>query len=437
MHRLSDPATGMPMQTSGHSSGDVLGDARLIADLRSGSGEAYDALVDRHRHAAQLVAVELVGPDRAERAVDLALQAVLTTLLTGGGPELALRPYLLAAVVGAATSATPFVAPHDANDIWRDGSGIGSATARLPEHWQLLLWHLDVEGERPVQVGPLLGVPTSDVPDLLERARAALFAAHSGVPSTQPLGAIVLGEAAERYLAGRRLYRAPLVRRSFVTVARVPAARTAAAVTAVALIGAGAVTAAFGAAPASTPAPTGTAAHSSTVPIIPAPSDSTSAPAPADTGSDVVGDDTSPGASGSATATAKPSKKSPKSKPGGFVTGTAPSNPSTSAPTSADVGIAARAGDSSVSWTVSGLPAGASTVVTIAAESGITLRPDGDDCTGTGTARVTCTVTAGEPGGSFSVTDLTLGNGDVSLSVQPVSGLDDPEPGNNDSTVSP
>ena len=48
----------------------------------------------------------------------------------------------------------------------------------LPERWQLVLWHLEVEGQQPAEVAPLLGVKANAVSALAYRAREGLRAAY-------------------------------------------------------------------------------------------------------------------------------------------------------------------------------------------------------------------------------------------------------------------
>ena len=48
------------------------------------------------------------------------------------------------------------------------------AFASLPERWQLVLWHTEVEGQRPAEVAPLLGLTPNAVSQLAHRAREGL-----------------------------------------------------------------------------------------------------------------------------------------------------------------------------------------------------------------------------------------------------------------------
>jgi len=54
----------------------------------------------------------------------------------------------------------------------------GQAFGSLPERWQLVLWHTEVEGETPARVAPLLGVEPGAVAALAYRAREGLKQAY-------------------------------------------------------------------------------------------------------------------------------------------------------------------------------------------------------------------------------------------------------------------
>jgi hypothetical protein len=49
---------------------------------------------------------------------------------------------------------------------------------RLPERWQMVLWHTEIEGETPAEVAPLLGVSPNGVSALAYRAREGLKQAY-------------------------------------------------------------------------------------------------------------------------------------------------------------------------------------------------------------------------------------------------------------------
>jgi RNA polymerase sigma factor (sigma-70 family) len=171
-----------------------LSDAELISSVRGGDVSAYGDLFARHRDAATRLARQLVpGPD-ADDLVSEAFAKVLNVLLAGGGPDVAFRAYLLTSVrrlhvdkIRATTRATPtddltpFEDPEPATDTviaGFEGGAAAKAFASLPERWQLVLWHLEVEGQKPADVAPLLGMTPNSVSALAYRAREGLRQAY-------------------------------------------------------------------------------------------------------------------------------------------------------------------------------------------------------------------------------------------------------------------
>jgi RNA polymerase sigma factor (sigma-70 family) len=171
-----------------------LSDAELILSVRGGDVSAYGDLFARHRDAATRLARQLVpGPD-ADDLVSEAFAKVLNVLLAGGGPDVAFRAYLLTAVrrlnvdkFRATSRATPTddLTPYENPEPFADtviagfeGGAAAKAYASLPERWQLVLWHLEVEGQKPAEVAPLLGMSANSVSALAYRAREGLRQAY-------------------------------------------------------------------------------------------------------------------------------------------------------------------------------------------------------------------------------------------------------------------
>ena len=171
-----------------------LSDAELISSVRGGDVSAYGDLFARHRDAATRLARQLVpGPD-ADDLVSEAFAKVLNVLLAGGGPDVAFRAYLLTAVrrlhvdkIRATSRATPTddLTPYEDPEPFADtviagfeGGAAAKAFASLPERWQLVLWHLEVEGQKPADVAPLLGMTPNSVSALAYRAREGLRQAY-------------------------------------------------------------------------------------------------------------------------------------------------------------------------------------------------------------------------------------------------------------------
>ncbi|MBV9829998.1 MAG: sigma-70 family RNA polymerase sigma factor, partial [Marmoricola sp.] len=165
-------------------------DPELITRVREGDVAAYGALFSRHVDSAKRLARTLVsGPD-ADDLVSEAFVKVLNVLLAGGGPDVAFRAYLLTAVrrlhvdkVRSTQRATPTddLTPYDRGVPFTDtavagfeGSAAAKAFASLPERWQLVLWHLEVENQKPAEIAPLLGMSPNSVSALAYRAREGL-----------------------------------------------------------------------------------------------------------------------------------------------------------------------------------------------------------------------------------------------------------------------
>ncbi|KQV73761.1 hypothetical protein ASC61_01320 [Aeromicrobium sp. Root344] len=169
-------------------------DARLIAAVRDGDTEAYGELFGRHRDAATRLASQLVpGPD-ADDLVAESFTRVLALLQAGKGPDEFFRAYLLTAIRRLHVDrgrrqkrvrttdndadldrAVAFVDPAEMR--FEQGAAAAAFTA-LPERWQLVLWHLDVEGQKPADIAPLLGMSPNSVSALAYRAREGLRQAY-------------------------------------------------------------------------------------------------------------------------------------------------------------------------------------------------------------------------------------------------------------------
>ncbi len=169
---------------------DLPSDAELISSVRGGDVAAYGELFSRHRDAAHRLARQLVrGPDSDDLVAE-AFAKVLTVLQGGGGPDVAFRAYLLTAVrrlhvdrvrLAQRLQTTDDMTPFDPGVPFRDTAVAGfesgaaaRAFASLPERWQLVLWHLEVEGQKPADVAPLLGMSANSVSALAYRAREGL-----------------------------------------------------------------------------------------------------------------------------------------------------------------------------------------------------------------------------------------------------------------------
>ena len=132
---------------------------------------AYGQLWARHAGAARNLARQLTRSDAdADDLVAEALARILDVLQSGRGPDTAFRAYLLTTVRNTfydkarrdrrvTTSAD--MAAHDRGVPFDDlvvsaleASMAARAFADLPERWQMVLWHTEVEGAEPSDVAP-------------------------------------------------------------------------------------------------------------------------------------------------------------------------------------------------------------------------------------------------------------------------------------------
>jgi RNA polymerase sigma factor (sigma-70 family) len=169
-------------------------DGELISAVRGGDVDAYGELFARHVEAARRLARQLVSAGDAEDLVSEAFAKVLVVLQRGGGPDLAFRAYLLTAVrrlqvdrfrSTARLQTTGDLTPFDPGVPFRDtavegfeSAAAARAFASLPERWQLVLWHTEVEGQKPAEVALLLGMTANSVSALAYRAREGLRQAY-------------------------------------------------------------------------------------------------------------------------------------------------------------------------------------------------------------------------------------------------------------------
>ncbi len=165
-------------------------DDALISAVRDGDVDAYAVLYLRHVAAARRLARQLASPTEAEDLVAEAFSRVLAALRDGGGPDLAFRAYLLTAIRRLQVDRLRRLARVVPTDDQRvldlplpftdvalqsfDNVTAVRAFASLPERWQVVLWHTEVEQESPADLAPLLGLSANSVAALAYRAREGL-----------------------------------------------------------------------------------------------------------------------------------------------------------------------------------------------------------------------------------------------------------------------
>lgn len=173
---------------------DELDDSQLISMAREGSQEAYAALYTRYSYAARRLARHLGQGEDSDDVVSEAFAQVLDLVRRGKGPDRAFRAYLFTTIrheSGRRAKARQRVMPTDDEAKidtavpFGDGqldqfekTAVRAAYESLPDRWRTVLWHLDVEGRKPHELGPLLDLSPNSVSALVYRARSGLREAY-------------------------------------------------------------------------------------------------------------------------------------------------------------------------------------------------------------------------------------------------------------------
>ncbi|MET0788919.1 MAG: sigma-70 family RNA polymerase sigma factor [Cellulomonas sp.] len=187
------------MSASAQLDGGVTGDAELIAAARSGDAASLGALYERHSGAAWVVARQYTdSPADADDVVADSFAAVFGALQRGNGPESAFRAYLFTVVRRVAAlrrEKARRVQPTDDIAVLEAGTALAGtaedpalagfergvvarAFHSLPERWQAVLWHTEVEGLTPAEIAPILGLTANGTAALAYRAREGLRQAY-------------------------------------------------------------------------------------------------------------------------------------------------------------------------------------------------------------------------------------------------------------------
>ncbi|MEU1043077.1 sigma-70 family RNA polymerase sigma factor [Streptomyces sp. NPDC005907] len=205
----SDPATSGPGASGPVTSDPPSSDADLIARMRAGDDTAYEALYRRHAGAVRRYARTCCRDGHT--ADDLTAEVfarVLQAVRGGSGPQHAVRAYLLTtvrrvaahwtktakreqlvddfAVFAAQAERSPEVSGDDTLDLGADVLAMREAEQSmavrafrsLPERWQAVLWHTEVEDESPSEVATLFGLDANGTRVLASRAREGLRQAY-------------------------------------------------------------------------------------------------------------------------------------------------------------------------------------------------------------------------------------------------------------------
>jgi RNA polymerase sigma factor (sigma-70 family) len=174
-------------------------DTRLVEAVRAGDQDAFGVLYGRNRepglrHARRL----LSSVQDAEDVLHEAFTKTVNAIRNGAGPKDGFTPYLMTAIRSVANTyhrkraLEPPAGDDDLDFCFGpledpaldralaalEHDRIAEAMRSLPERWRLVLWHAEVAGMKPRDLGPLLGVAPNAASALLIRARTGLKAAY-------------------------------------------------------------------------------------------------------------------------------------------------------------------------------------------------------------------------------------------------------------------
>ncbi|MFG3124078.1 sigma-70 family RNA polymerase sigma factor [Streptomyces sp. NPDC048201] len=190
-------------------------DGELIERMRAGDDSAYEELYRRHADAVRRYARTCCRDGHT--ADDLTAEVfarMLQAVRGGSGPEYAVRAYLLTSVrrvaahwtqsakrehlvddfaVFAQQASRAAEVADDTGPLGAFGADLGAdvramheaeqtlamqAFRSLPERWQAVLWHTEVEDESPSEVAVLFGLDANGTRVLASRAREGLKQAY-------------------------------------------------------------------------------------------------------------------------------------------------------------------------------------------------------------------------------------------------------------------
>lgn len=165
------------------------GDADLVLRARSGDGEAYAELWRRHYRSGITVARSITSSLDPDDLVQEAYARIYQSIRRGGGPTGSFRAYLFTSIrnTAAGWGRARRETAIDELDAVEDPASTPEATAdaldrglthrafrSLPTRWQEVLWYSEIEGMKPAEIAPLLGLKPTAVAQLAFRAREGL-----------------------------------------------------------------------------------------------------------------------------------------------------------------------------------------------------------------------------------------------------------------------
>ena len=178
-------------------------DTELLDGVRSGAAEAMAVLYERHREMGLVFARGLMSSrQEAEDVLQEAFVKAFSAIRNGYGPTDIFAAYLNTSIRSVANTfwkkyAREQPAPDEDLDTGPEEDPrletvlalfeherIALAMKSLPERWRTVLWHAEVMGWMPRDIGPLMGIEPNAVSALLIRARKGLRRAYELHPGT-------------------------------------------------------------------------------------------------------------------------------------------------------------------------------------------------------------------------------------------------------------
>ena len=175
-------------------------DERLVALARAGSERAFAEITRRYQKALRVYCSRLVGPERAQDAVQQALLQAFLSLRDRAPREIALRPWLYRIAHNCSIDLIRMGSwEHEQLDLESDGvpqppalleqkeelRGLIAGLRRLPDAQRQALTLRELEGCSYAEISARLGHTGSGVRQLIFRARTAL---RKGASALLPVG---------------------------------------------------------------------------------------------------------------------------------------------------------------------------------------------------------------------------------------------------------
>lgn len=172
---------------------DERSDTDLLSAARGGDAGAYAILYHRHSAAGRVAARSITRSFEADDLVAEAFTRVFELMRDGRGPESIFRAYLIRTIRNLAIDWSRKDGGEVLVDDWervpavQDGAMPAEERAmllhafgRLPERWQQILWHLEIDRLKPREIALLLGMSPNAVSALAYRAREGLRRTWNG-----------------------------------------------------------------------------------------------------------------------------------------------------------------------------------------------------------------------------------------------------------------